>query len=217
MTEPPSVAQEVRAFIDGHPAIREALALGVVNYSALARHIMEVTGSDQEDAILAACRRHEPPVADASSSAEAFAQSRLEVRTNVGLLTLRPDWDLLATVARTISSLREREERVHVLQGWQAMTLVADEAFLDDLRRAVGATEVLEERRGLAELNVHSPDVQEVPGFVAMLTGCLAGRGINVLDVTTCNQDHVLLVDQEDLAAAVEAINGRLAPTATPA
>ena len=55
-----SVAQAVRTYIDARPVVRDALAMGIVNLSALTRRIRDETGLGSEEAVLVACRRYKP-------------------------------------------------------------------------------------------------------------------------------------------------------------
>src|SRR5213596_1136459 len=54
----PPIAREVRDYIAGHPSVSDALKMGIVNYSALARKISKELGIRQKEAVLAACRRY---------------------------------------------------------------------------------------------------------------------------------------------------------------
>ena len=56
-----STAALTRAYIETHPSVRDALRMGIVNYSALSRLIVEATDISSEEAIIAALRRHEDP------------------------------------------------------------------------------------------------------------------------------------------------------------
>jgi hypothetical protein len=52
-----SIAKIVGEYIEGHAIIKECMADGLINYSALSRHIMREHGIKQFDAVLIACRR----------------------------------------------------------------------------------------------------------------------------------------------------------------
>lgn len=205
------VAQTVREYIAARPAIHEALALGVVNHSALARRIMEKEGLDRHDAVLKALTRLQDDLTehprDSEAIRDALASSRLEVRTRVAMLTCEPSWQVLEALTKRAQVVAEHDDRIHILHGWDALTAVADEAVLDDLYAAIPKEHVAEHRKGLAELNIRTADpLDHVPGFIAFTAGALFERGINVVDATTCRRDHIFLVAQEDLMAALAAI-----------
>jgi hypothetical protein len=208
------VAQVVREYISARPAIHDALTLGIVNQSALARRIMEAEGLDRHDAVLKALTRLQTDLKPPKSSGnihQALAESRLEVRTRVAMLTCNSSWQVLEAVIRRAQAVTEDDERIHILHGWDALTVVADESILDDLQAVFPKDQIIEYRKGLAELNIRTSNaLDHVPGFIAFTAGALSERGINVIDATTCRRDHIFLVDQSDLTDAVTAIEACL-------
>lgn len=209
-----STAQTVRDYIERHPVVRDAMAMGIVNYSALTRQIVEETGLDREDAVLVACRRYRPGLLRDSHEQTLLAAlqtSSLEVRTRVGSLSFEPSWKLLERMAKAMTGLRGEAERVHLLHGWEAITVVADERLLEDLERSVGSVKPIDRQLGLAELNMRAADpLSGVPGFIASLSNALAARGIRVVDAATCRRDHVFLIEEDDLPEAIDAVNALL-------
>ena len=55
-------AEITRDYISQHPSIMDCLAYDVVNFSALARKIMEETGARNEEAVMVACRRFQQDI-----------------------------------------------------------------------------------------------------------------------------------------------------------
>lgn len=207
------MAQAVRDYVAEHPTVQEALAMGIINHSALAQRIMDDQGLDKPDAVLKALTRidvDEPGNGDAVRSA--LASARLEVRTRVAMMTCDPSWQLLEALARRARSVVDDDERIHILHGWDALTVVAHEAVLDEVRSALPSGQEHEHVEGLAELNVRTREpLDGVPGFIAYAARALADRGIAVLDATTCRRDHIFLIRQADLADAVDAMEAAMA------
>ncbi len=204
-----SVAHIVREYIDSHPLVHNALALGIVNLSALARHILDETGLDQEEAVAMAIRRYEPTLAQATANGmkDRLARCRLEIHTGFCQLAVRADWTLLARVADVLGALDAENHPVYVLHGREAVTVLADEAVATQLAKALGR-EVLAHETGFVGIIVHSPeDLQEVPGFLAQLVGSLAARHVNLVEMVSCNQDTLLMVANEQMAAAVAVLD----------
>src|SRR5207244_13066616 len=87
----PPIAREVRDYIAGHPSVSDALKMGIVNYSALARKISKELGIRQKEAVLAACRRY--PVEKLRGYSEdavrrMLQRSRIQPRTKVEMITV---------------------------------------------------------------------------------------------------------------------------------
>ncbi len=204
-----NIAQAVRDYIDARPPIQEAYRLGIVNAAALARRIQEELGIDRPDAVLAACRKydHRGSTKQAATLREALGASQLEIRTGVGLLAFEPGWNHLAVAAKIIADEEDRD-KVHVLNGWSGLQIVAEENLLDAVLPRMQDELLVEARRGLVEINIRSPPhIEEVPGFIAAITHALAQRGIRIVDATTCGDDHIFLLESANLAGAVDALH----------
>jgi len=205
-----SVAEQVRRWIDARPVVRDALAMDIVNLSALTRRIMEDTGIEKREAVLAACRRYEfdPFPEYQQGIREVLSSSKLEVRTNVVVITARRSWSFLAKLEEAMEMVRGREVPLHVIQGSEAVTIVTDEGFRAELTDLVGEEQVVDVRDGLVEVNVRSPDVvEDVPGVLAFLTSTLAERGVNFVDVISCYKDNMFLVEEGDLDEVFGTLN----------
>ena len=205
-----SVARSVRDYIDTHPVVRDALALGIVNLSALTRRIQDATGIEQEDAVLVACRRYRPREKEAGYEAairEVLDKARLEVRTRVAVLRARSSWRLMARLDKARTAMKG-SDHVHVLQGSEAITIMLDENLVAQVKDILGPEEILEEQTGLAELNIRTPSlVADVPGILSFLVSSLSERGINLLDVISCHKDNMFLLEKQDLHEAMEVLD----------
>lgn len=205
-----SVTDQVRSWLQARPAIAACLDQGLVNLTALARRIQDDIHVERRDAVVTALRR----VRDAKRSLpgdqavqRALAQSRVEMRTHVAMLTYTASWPLLERLSQALAALGGDGERVHVFHGWEDLTVVADEALIEEVERALGHEDPLERRVGLVELNIRS-DRADVPGFIATTSSALAERGINLIDLASCRQDHIFLIEEGSLPQAIDALDG---------
>lgn len=204
-----NIAQAVRDYIDARPPIQEAYRLGIINAAALARRIQDEVGIDRPDAVLAACRKYtaDGPIEQAATLRQALRQSQLEIRTGVGLVSFEPGWERLAAAARIMGELGDGD-RVHVLNGWSGLQIVAEEALLEEAIPKMRQEMLVDERRGLVEINIRSPeDIEAVPGFIAAISQALAQRGIRIVDATTCGNDHIFVMEATALRDAVDALH----------
>jgi hypothetical protein len=207
-----SVAQAVRTYIDARPVVRDALAMGIVNLSALTRLIRTETGLGSEEAVLVACRRYKPKHAQPDYQAgirKVLDKSKLEVRTRVATLTLHPSWKTSARLEKALSALQGRNHPIHVLHGSESITILTDEALLTEMKGALGDDDLIKETKGLVELNIRSPDsIEDVPGVLAFLASTMAARGINFLEVISCYKDNLFIIEEADLFQAFQVLNG---------
>lgn len=209
--EPRSVAQSVRSYIDARPVVRDALGLGIVNLSALTRVIQDETGLGSEEAVLVACRRYKPHNQGADYQKgirRVLDKSKLEVRTRVATLTAHPNWKTFARLEKALNALQGRSHPIHILHGSESITLITDESLIAEVEELMGE-DTIKARKGLVELNIRSPEnIEDVPGILAFLASSLAAKGINFNEVVSCYKDNIFLIDEADLFAAFEVLNG---------
>lgn len=206
-----STAQVVRDYIDTHPSIKDGMRMGIINLSALARKIMEEHDLKSEEAALMACRRYElDPKSriNEESILRVLRRSKLEIRTKVVTMTVRPSWQMYGKLEKTMSAMRGRDHNLHVIQGTGSVTLIMDGAVAKEVREILGEEEVLKEEKDLVELIVNSPDViEDVPGILAFLSSSLSSKGINFLEVISCYKDTMFVIEQKDMMQAFDTLN----------
>lgn len=205
-----SVAAQVRIYIDSHPSIKECLASGLLNLSALARRIMDDTGLDQEDAVLVACRRARsatPPI-DEEARRKTLARSRVEIASKVAIVTVPNHWRVLERLQPIIREGLKHGRTLRVIQGSQAVTIVTDQHTLATLVKALHDVEGVQIQEDTVEIAVTSPEsIRDTPGVMAFLYGALASSGINVLETFSTYTDTIFLVEPDDMMAAFEVLN----------
>lgn len=209
--EPRSTARIVREYIDLHPSVKDGMRMGILNLSALARRIMaeepEVTS---EDAALIACRRYELDPQERIVEEDilrVLGRSKLEVRTKVEVVTVRPSWHIFRRLEEAMTLLQGSNTTLHVIHGSAGVTVITDESFVDDIVDVLGEDQVLSRTGDLVELVVTSPEVIEgTPGILAYLSTTLSSRGINLVEVISTYKDTMFVVDREDMVGAFEAL-----------
>lgn len=203
----PSVAKVVRDYVETHPSIRDCLADGLINLSALSRRIMDERGITQMEATLVAARRYEAKVPrhNERELRRTLANSRLDVSSQVAIVTLRNDWQMIGKLQ---SLLRHTLSQGHVpklVQGSKAITLITDEATANTVEEELGKTNVLSIEDGLVEIAVRSPEsIRQTPGIMAYLYSSLSTNGINVLETMSCYTDTIFVIDPGDMTRAFD-------------
>jgi hypothetical protein len=210
------VAQSVRTYIDARPVVRDALAMGIVNLSALTRRIQDETGLGSEEAVLVACRRYTPRHAQPDYQAgirKVLDKSKLEVRTRIATLTLHPSWKTSSRLEKAMGQLQGRSHPIHVLHGSESITIITDESLIAEMKETLGTDDLIKQTKGLVELNIRSPDsIEDVPGVLAFLASTMAGRGINFVEVVSCYKDNIFIIEEADLFQAFQVLNGLIRP-----
>jgi ACT domain len=209
-----SVARQVREYLDAHPALGDAIRLGVANHSAIARLVAEDTGLRHPEAVLAACRRYPRGRGEAARRAgiqRLMRKSRIETRTKVAAVTVTHGPDVLQRVADVVEELLDESALCRLIQVSRGTVILVDEDSAVRLTKVLRSDQVLGVRRGLVEVSVTSPEtIEQTPGLLALLTGVLSAQGINIVEALSCYTDTIFLLDQEDLGRSVTILSGAL-------
>jgi len=209
-----SVARRVRAHLDAHPVLGNAIRLGIANHSAVARRVSEDLGISRPEAVIAACRRYPRGRSEATRSASIdrlVRRSRIETRTKVAAVTFTQGSDVLQRVADVVEELLDENALCRLIQVSQGTVILVDEESVPRLTKVVRSDQVLGVRKGLVEVSVTSPEtVEQTPGLLTLLTGVLSAQSINIVEALSCYTDTIFLLDEKDLSRAVTVLSGTL-------
>jgi hypothetical protein len=198
-----SVAERTRAYIDAHPSIKDCISKDLINYSSLARQIMKDRGIKNEEAVMIACRRYAVKLAKRDHERDILrilAGSRLEVKTKICIVTAKNDWTVLQRLGTVFQKLINEKAIMQVIQGAQAITVIADEKLKSEVVNAVGRENILKVRQDLVEITVKSPErIVETSGVFAFLASNLAENNVNVVETVSCYTDTIFIVNEADM------------------
>lgn len=204
-----SVASYVREMISYRPALRECLALGLVNHSALARLLQKEMAAQGLRASLSAVKMTLIRAGEAMRGQAASYEEKILAVLAGSVLELRSDLVLL--VARRAAVQRGMEGLLRLARGARFFQLTQGvEVFVitlsredeEEARRLLGAG-ILRAIGEQAALVIISPEeIYDTPGFIAFVTSHLASRGINITQILSCHSDTVLVVHRDDAARA---------------
>ncbi len=201
------ISDDVRKILSRYPYLEEYLAMGIINYRALAR---EIKGSMKSDvnlqSVVSAIRR--AGQTKKKKGAEKLLQILSGSQVNLS-------YDLAASTMVIESDPRRRIEEVHkalkgksymLLQGVRTLTVVAEEDVLMECVEKLGDRD-LELRGSLASVVVTSPrEIVSTPGVIAHIAVLLAVEGINVVEMMSSSTETSFILDEKDALRAVEVI-----------
>ncbi|HSV42234.1 MAG TPA: ACT domain-containing protein [Methanomassiliicoccales archaeon] len=207
-----SVAEKTRSYIDAHPSIKDCISKDLINYSSLARQIMKDLNIKNEEAVMIACRRYAQKLLKKDHEKEILqilGNSRLEVKTKICSVTAKNDWTVLHKLELVFVKLINEKAIMQVIQGAQAITVIADEKLKNDIVNSVGKENVLRVRQDLVEITVKSPDkITDTSGVFSYLAGNLSENGVNVAETVSCFTDTIFIVDEKDMIQAYSILAG---------
>lgn len=199
-----SLAEDCRKVVDGDPTLRDALRAGIVNYRALARYVRpdvaRLHGDDVDiEAVTSALRRYGDEIEGRDDVRErtdaVLADSRVSLRGNVVSIT-----------ATEVGDVDAGTGFLHRVDGDDFATVVTDDTHVEELRDEI-AGDVIEESTGLTALTVESPpEIVDAPGVLARMVSRFMAEQINIVDVTSCHTETIIVVDKRDAVTALEAL-----------
>ncbi|WP_297216078.1 ACT domain-containing protein [Thermoplasma sp.] len=202
-----SISEEVRAYIERNPHIMRALNEEVINYSALARKIMEETGLENFQAIIAALKRYRAPASDIDHSS-ILSRSSVEMYTNISVVILKPKNENVKMVLNNAERSMLNYSRFRIIQGVQGAVVVINDNDLDRIMRGIPKSEIISVDRKLAEIVITSPQtITYTRGYVAHLSSLLAYHGINVVQLVSFYTDVTFILESKDLTASFSIIS----------
>jgi len=199
-----SLAQECRKVVSRYPYMLDGLREGIVNYRAVARKIKpEVEGNTGRDvdieAVTTAVRRYGEELQKGDDDHErvrsVLSDSRVSLRGNVVSIT-----------ATEFGELPRLGGFTHLVRGSSYTTVVTDDDNADEVRDAVEG-EVVERVDNLTCITVESPDdIVDVPGVLARMVSRFSSEEINIVDITSCYTETIVVVEKRDAVKALETL-----------
>ncbi len=204
-----SLAERCREITSRYPYMVEAMREDVVNYRALARRIKpevedEIGREVDIEAVTTAVRRYGEQLQEEGTDEldrvrEVLADSRVSLRGNVVSIT-----------AEEVEDVDSGSGFFHMVRGRSYTTIVVDDTRADEVRDGVSG--VVEENTDLTCITVESPDdIVEVPGVLAHLVSRFTGEEINIVDITSCYTETIIVVEKRAAVDALETIEDVIA------
>jgi len=193
-----NVSKITQNYISSQPEIKACLAKKLVNFSSLARRIIknEKLSEKYFNAILVAANRFSERLASSGYEKKIKAllkKSKVNVKTKMCRFVFAPH-----------AHVEDEIDALHIIKGVKTTTIIADDEHYESIARRYEHW-LLDKRRGLVEVAVISPAAADkVVGLTAYLAGLLAGRGINVLTTLGSYTDDIFIIEEKDLAGALE-------------
>lgn len=183
-----SVAKQVREAIQMRPSLLDALKMGIVNYSALARMLQGEIGQGSTEAVKAAVIR----------IAEELAKERYLQEEEVRSILKESKVRLQDKIAVLISPIKIDVPNLFTAYLTDSYVYIVDQTILTgQLPRQVQIMS------NLVALVLLSPDrVETTPGFVAFITQLLGSRDINIIEFISCFTNTVIVLDTRDALKA---------------
>ena len=206
-----SITNAVKEVVNNDLSFQDSLQRDYCNISALARivkpQIDQMLGKNTSvESIVTALKRSrrdydvpERPIA------AILAGSTVSVKTDVAKLSAAKSKRNIDKIAKSLT--QNVDNFISVSESIMSITLIFDDALLDDVKAMFGQHDILEVEDDLAAIIVHSPEeIIKTPGCAIAFYNQLARRHINIEDTVSVYTDTIMLVRMDQVGKAFNAL-----------
>jgi len=182
------VARLVREAIQMRPSLLDALKMGIVNYSALARMLQEEIGEGSTEAVKAAVIR----------IAEDLSKERKLQEEEVRSILKESKVRLQDKIAVLISPIKLDIQYLVTAYLTDSYVYIVDQTTIG--KEIPKQVQVMS---NLVALVLLSPDrVETTPGFVAFITQLMGGHDINIIEFISCFTNTIIVLETRNALKA---------------
>ena len=202
-----SVARLVKGIILSRPAVRECLIMDIINYSGLARLLVEDLQKKgvktSVGAVKMALKKEKSSFEEKIKSVA--AKTVIELQSDLTVITAEKR-SFLSRVD-PLSRIMETARFFQLTQGVETFTLVISSEEKDRVIRILGKENIVDLIEQQTAIILISPEeIIETPGFIAFVTSALSSNGINITQVISCHKDTIFVVDRKVAPKAYQAL-----------
>ncbi len=218
------VTEKVREYIMTRPFVRECLEEGIVNYSALARHLMselrKLNIEATEGSIKMALIRIRNEVLRFKEELEerirgVIASSIVGLHTDLAVVNVCRK--ALPKCVISLIKLGEHARFFHLIQGEASATIVVPRELLRRVIDLIGEDNVIRVLNDQTAIVIVSPEnVMRTPGVMAYITSALASHGINVTHIASSYRETIIVCGREEAARAYSVLEDLISTARKP-
>lgn len=200
------ISQITNRYITSHPAIKESLILGLINYSALARKICIEERLKSHAAVTIACQRfkarNSKRIKKTLEIDEILAMGKLLVRTNLIMAVLQKP-NGYESISNLEMKVRAKRGVLNIIDGEETVSIIVDSVFQNELKR-IFSNLIIDIKNDLVQLSyITSSKAHTTPGVTVAFFSRFDGAGINIYGDLTSHSECLLMIHEKDLMAAL--------------
>jgi len=213
------ISEVIQELMESRPYLAEALSEGLINHSALARHLLpEVRKKARRaspGAVHVAIRRYAAALPLVSTSKEIeglLAASTLSLKSPLSDLTLKRAPSSYSAAREVAEGIKwEEGEALFFIQGPSEIIAVLDRRNAEKLREKAGEYAIKGARENQSAVSLKHPEwASDVPGFYSFILGAVARAKINIRRLIPAASELVIVVDSGQASACYEVLSALL-------
>lgn len=204
-----SLATLTKTYISRNAHLKELLRRGLINYSALAREICTQHRVPFSRAAVVAAARYAQRLKGQRSQEQqlrrVLKKAKLTIRGRMMVAGVNRDHDR-RRISALHSAIKEAGDDLTVIEGLSTWAITTGSNH-KTLLRSIFKERVHTLVDKVAQIVLETgKDAMFTPGLSGYILGRLSGAGINVIEEYTCAGEHLLVVAEADLPAALRAL-----------
>ncbi len=195
-----SVNTIIHNLLSKHISIQKCLKRDLINTRSLARFLVDEYKLDFSlDSVISSVRRfdlNKVSLLASKEAEEAFHSMIISIKDNVARIVVEDA--AFKEIAQDYISEQKLKKNVRIVKSKEIVTLIVNQKDIEEKVSLFKRESVLQVDKDLAEVRLQfSKDVSKVKGLVAAISGEIALRDINILDIIYSLPDLLLYIKQE--------------------
>ncbi len=204
----PTTTELTENYIAQHLSIKECLKRGLINYSALARHIakeLNIQKTTSKEAILIAAIRYREKIKPQDTEkhiAKLVNESSIELKNNIMIYILDKSIypDSLIEIEKAI---KKERGLFFAVEGTKTITLIVQKNYAELISKRFKAS-ILNTKENLSLIILTtSTAIEHTPGIVSYISGLFFEHGVNIEEFTSCYDDTLIVINTKDISNAM--------------
>lgn len=198
-------------YIKQRAYLRNCLAQGIINQSALARQIATAINADSLEAVQMAIRRY--PLHDKSTPQESAGNllqlAKLVLRTKIVVATVDKK-NALSRALTLQQIIVKKNGDFRLIEGEETFSIISSEEYLDAIKDTFSSA-IRNVSSKLTQVSLIFPEkIATTIGVCAYLYTLLAEHGINICEEMSCWKDVMIVIEDKDATKVIELLQGRI-------
>ncbi len=204
-----NIAEIVREYIRKNPDIKENIDAGLINSSALARHIMDQESLENFDAVLAAikrCRKNRT----VSYGSDILDKSNLEMISDIAIIILKRSYNNIKIITNIINNTKKINS-IRFIDTAEGFSIITDNILIEKISTFFPEDQILKIQRNLGGLIILSPEtIERAKGYLNYVTTILFRANINIIHLISFYNDTTIILESKDLTDAFKIISSKI-------
>ncbi|MFC1768682.1 hypothetical protein ACFLZX_02865 [Nanoarchaeota archaeon] len=210
--KPSNIRESVWKIIDTDLALKKDISRGLINIRGLANYIKnEHKLNVTLDGIISAIRRYQTlpsKKAEPSKVYSVLKQAKIRSITKIASLSLKKNEDVHQKIGEILPKTNfTAGEILRVLEGSKLFKIIFDQKDFNSMVDIFGKKNIVASNKKLGMIEILYPDILEkTPGVFIVISNEFANHDISIRDALICSNEHVIIVDEDNLLKALEIV-----------